>query len=139
MKLLPFFAIFSLLLSSCTGAEKADSTAGDQQAAPSKPVNVDANLAKAVIASEKPVLLDVRTPREFQSGTIKGSKNIDFNSPDFEKEIAKLDKSKTYLVYCRSGNRSGQALPVLEKLNLSKLYHLDGGIKAWQAAGNPVE
>lgn len=140
MKFLPLFATLGALLTSCTDAEKTESADDQEEAsAPAKPIHVDAAMAEAVISSERPVLLDVRTPGEFQSGTIKGSMNIDFNAPDFEDEIAKLDRSKTYLVYCRSGNRSGQALPMLEQLNLSKIYHLDGGIKAWKAAGNPVE
>jgi rhodanese-related sulfurtransferase len=110
-----------------------------EAAASDKPIHVDPLLAASVIKTDKPVLLDVRTPGEFATGTIKGSKNIDFNSPDFEKELAKLDKSETYLVYCRSGNRSGQALPILKKLKLAKLYHLDGGLNAWKKAGHPVE
>ena len=140
MKFLPLLASFGMLLTSCTNAEKPEAADDRKEAATAtKPIHVDPAMARKVIAAEKPVLLDVRTPGEFSGGTIKGSRNIDFNAPDFEKEIAKLDKSRTYLVYCRSGNRSGRALPMLEKLDLSKLYHLDGGIKAWQAAGNPVE
>jgi rhodanese-related sulfurtransferase len=139
MKILSLFSVLGLLLTSCTSAEDPGTTAKQPNAAPTKSINVDPLLATAVIASEKPVLIDVRTPGEFATGTIKGSRNINFNAADFEKNLAKLDKSKTYLVYCRSGNRSGQALPMLEKLQFAKLYHLDGGIKAWQAAGNPVE
>ena len=140
MKSLPLLFLTGLLLTSCTSAEHPK-TAPEQQkaAAPAKPINVDPLLASGIIETEKPILLDVRTPGEFATGTIKGSKNIDFNSPDFEKDLAKLDKSKTYLVYCRSGNRSGQALPILKKLKLAKLYHLDGGINAWKADGRPVE
>ena len=140
MKFLPLLFLTGLLMTSCTSAEDPN-TAPEQQkaAAPAKPINVDPLLASGIIESEKPILLDVRTPGEFATGTIKGSKNIDFNSPDFEKDLAKLDKSKTYLVYCRSGNRSGQALPILKKLKLAKLYHLDGGINAWKADGRPVE
>jgi rhodanese-related sulfurtransferase len=140
MKILSLFGILGLLLTSCTSAEDPKSDAANKKtSASTKPIHVDPLLATGIIQTEKPVLLDVRTPGEFTTGTIKGSRNLDFNSPDFEEQIAKLDKSKTYLVYCRSGNRSGQALPMLEKLKLSKLYHLDGGIKAWKGAGNPVD
>jgi len=140
MKILSLFSVLGLLLTSCTSAENPESAAANKETtASTKPIHVDPLLATGIIETEKPVLLDVRTPGEFATGTIKGSRNIDFHSPDFEEQIAKLDKSKTYLVYCRSGNRSGQSLPMFEKLKLSKLYHLDGGIKAWQGAGNPVE
>ena len=140
MKFLPLFFLTGLLLSSCTSAEDAKTAPAEQKAtAPAKPIHVDPLLADSVIETEKPILLDVRTPGEFATGTIKGSKNIDFNSRSFEADLSKLDKSKTYLVYCRSGNRSGQALPVFQKLKFAKLYHLDGGIKAWETAGQPVE
>ncbi len=55
------------------------------------------------------VLIDVRTPEEFSEGHIAGAMNIDVQSPTFDSEIASLDKSVTYALYCRSGNRSGIA------------------------------
>lgn len=76
------------------------------------------------------VLLDVRTSAEFQSGSIPKSMNIDVMAADFILKAEKLDKSKTYFVYCRSGNRSGQAVSVLNKIGL-KAFNLVGGIGAW--------
>ncbi len=76
------------------------------------------------------VLLDVRTLAEFQSGNIPKSVNIDVMAADFLPKAEKLDKSKTYFVYCRSGNRSGQAVSLLNKLGL-KAFNLVGGIGAW--------
>jgi rhodanese-related sulfurtransferase len=76
------------------------------------------------------VLLDVRTKGEFQSGTIKGAKNVDLMSPNFNEQIEKLDKSKTYFLFCRSGNRSGQACNIMASKDL-KVYNLAGGIGAW--------
>ena len=85
------------------------------------------------------VMLDVRTPGEFEQGYIKGARNIDFNNQaNFAKEIADLDKNKTYLVYCRSGNRSGQAQKMMQELGISTV-NLSGGIGAWQSAGLPLE
>ncbi|MNK04054.1 Thiosulfate sulfurtransferase PspE precursor [compost metagenome] len=76
------------------------------------------------------VLLDVRTPAEFQSGNLPKSVNIDFMGADFKNKMEKLDKSKTYFVYCRSGNRSGQAVSMMNKLGLTS-FNLVGGIDAW--------
>ncbi len=78
----------------------------------------------------KKVLLDVRTPGEFQSGNIPKSINLDIMSPDFIHQIEKLDKDKTYFVYCRSGNRSGNAVKMLKKLGFNA-FNLIGGIGAW--------
>ncbi len=76
------------------------------------------------------VMLDVRTKAEVSSGVLKGAKNIDFFSSNFKTEAQKLDKNKTYFVYCRSGNRSSQACSVMEQLGY-KTFNLVGGIGAW--------
>ena len=85
------------------------------------------------------VILDVRTPAEYADGHIRGALNIDFRDPMFSNELAKLDKSKTYAVYCRSGNRSGQALQMMKTLGFINASDLSGGIIAWLASGEKVE
>lgn len=90
------------------------------------------------ISDKSVVLLDVRTPAEFASGHISGATNIDFESGNFENEIATLDKSKSYAVYCRSGNRSGQATALMAKDGFKSIFNLDGGIINWQNAGNSL-
>ena len=84
------------------------------------------------------ITLDVRTPGEFNEGHIEGSKLIDFQSGNFESEIATLDKSKTYAVYCRSGSRSGQAVKIMSDAGFTNLYNLDGGVIDWANAGLPL-
>ncbi|MBP7007092.1 MAG: rhodanese-like domain-containing protein [Candidatus Pacebacteria bacterium] len=74
------------------------------------------------------ILLDVRTPEEYDSGHIKGATNIDFRGADFVSEIQKLDKSKTYFVYCRSGNRSADAVQIMKENGINNIIELDGGI-----------
>ena len=85
------------------------------------------------------VLLDVRTPEEYENGIIANSINIDFYADDFSKKIAELDKDKTYLVYCRSGSRSNKTALMLNEKGVKNVFDLDGGIQAWQAAGLPVK
>ena len=84
------------------------------------------------------ITLDVRTPGEFNEGHIEGALLIDFQSGNFEAEIASLDKSKTYAVYCRSGNRSGQAVKVMNDAGFTNLYNLNGGVIDWANAGLPL-
>jgi rhodanese-related sulfurtransferase len=74
------------------------------------------------------VILDVRTPQEFLSGHMDGAINIDFENKSFVSEIDKLDKNKTYFVYCRSGNRSSQAISIMKTKGLKKIYELKGGL-----------
>ncbi|MEI6406352.1 MAG: rhodanese-like domain-containing protein [Actinomycetes bacterium] len=92
----------------------------------------------AKIADKSIVLVDVRTPSEFASGHISGATNIDFESGSFESDIKKLDKSKVYAVYCRSGNRSGQATALMAKNGFATIFNLEGGIINWQNAGETL-
>ena len=74
------------------------------------------------------IIIDVRTPEEFKEKNIQNSININFYSPEFETELKKLEKEKTYLIYCRSGSRSGKSLKTFKELNFSEVYDLHGGI-----------
>lgn len=86
---------------------------------------------KAMTNNKKTVVVDVRTAMEFNSGKIPGAVNIDLMSPDFNTRIAVLEKDKTYLVYCRSGNRSAQACSLMTARGL-KCSNLSGGIINWR-------
>ena len=101
--------------------------------------HVDAAAATMLLAGgENPTVLDVRTPEEFAEGHIEGAVNVDFKAEDFAGQAAKLDKSKPYLVHCRSGKRSTASLEVFKELGFSQIYHLDGGYLAWEEhAKNP--
>lgn len=81
------------------------------------------------------VTLDVRTAGEFMTGHIEGAQNIDFESGNFESQIESLDKNGTYAVYCRSGNRSGQAVAKMHDAGFHNVYNLNGGIIDWTNAG----
>ena len=85
------------------------------------------------------VVLDVRTAGEVKEVRIPNAMNIDIRSSQFNAKAGKLDKERTYLVHCRSGARSQTALKALQKLGFLKLYHLDGGIMAWEKEGLQVE
>jgi len=84
------------------------------------------------------VLLDVRTRKEFDAERIAGAVIVDYNSPSFRNEMAKLDREKTYLVYCRTGNRSAGALKVMRELGFRNALHLESGISKWIEAGFPT-
>ena len=84
------------------------------------------------------VLLDVRTPTEFRAGHISGAVNLDMENPNFETQIQSLDKTKTYLVFCRSGNRALIASQKMSDIGLKVIYSREG-ITSWQSAGLKVE
>ena len=83
------------------------------------------------------IVLDVRTKGEFDSGHINDAINIDVKSASFKDEISKLDKDKTYLVYCRSGKRSKMAQNIMKELRFKKALNMLGGFIAWEKAGLP--
>ncbi len=94
----------------------------------------------ALMAADKcNVILDVRTPEEFQAGHIPGAVNLDVSAADFEAKAAALDRSKIYLVHCASGVRSARACDKLNHLDFQNLYNLPAGFRAWAQAGKPVE
>ena len=92
----------------------------------------------AIKAQPDIVIVDVRTPAEYAAAHIEGAINIDFSAPDFAETIATLDQDRTYLVYCRSGRRSGLAMPVFVEAGLLQVLHLEKGINVWIRAGLPV-
>ncbi len=83
------------------------------------------------------VLLDVRTPEEFEAGHIAGSTNFNISSPDFIDKIQQLDKAKNYILYCRSGGRSQMAAMIMAQNGLKTVYSKQG-ITDWQTAGFEV-
>ena len=90
------------------------------------------------ISDTSVVVLDVRTPAEFASGHIAQAMNIDVEGGAFEQQIASLDKSKTYAIYCHSGRRSANAAKIMSKAGFTSLYNLDGGVTAWANAGQQL-
>ena len=103
---------------------------------------LSARQAKVVIDknSDNPqfVVLDVRTPKEFTQGHIAGAVLLDFYSPEFANGLKRLDRSKTYLIYCRSGNRSGKTLKLIDGMGFQKVYHLKHGIIDWRNKKLPL-
>jgi rhodanese-related sulfurtransferase len=84
------------------------------------------------------VLLDIRTPSEVASQHLAGAIDLDSSDPLFAETLASWDRQKTYLIYCRSGNRTRQARTLMTELGFERVYELQGGINAWNAAGLPI-
>lgn len=81
---------------------------------------------------KKAIVIDVRTPAEWQQGVIAGADLfIDYNGANFKQQIAKLDKSKTYIIYCRSGGRSAGASQVMSDAGFKNVINMQGGISSW--------
>lgn len=83
------------------------------------------------------IVLDVRTPREYDPEHISGAMNLDYYSQNFRPNLKQLDKAKTYLIYCRSGRRSSATMDMMRELGFSEVYNIVGGMSAWKANGLP--
>ncbi len=95
--------------------------------------------AAALLATDSEVVvLDIRTPAEVSEGVIEGAINIDFYEAEFAQRLDSLDKGAHYVVYCRSGNRSGQAMETFRDLGFEHVTEIGGGIVNWQSGGLPI-
>jgi rhodanese-related sulfurtransferase len=85
------------------------------------------------------VVLDIRTPEEFNEARLADAVNVDFYDADFADQLDALDKNDPYVMYCRSGNRSSEAIKTMKDLGFVEVYEIDGGIANWYDSGFPVE
>lgn len=127
-KLLKLIPVFSLMLFNVYQINAQVSTVSPVR-------NVDAHEAKKVVDSGDYIIVDIRTPKEFNQSHIKGAINIDFYNKSFMDNLAKLDRNKGYFVYCRSGNRSGKSMKMFDSLGFKNIVHLQRGIIDWTANG----
>lgn len=82
-------------------------------------------------AAKQAVVLDVRTPMEYEMGHIPGSRNIDISGPEFATAIDALDRDQPYALYCRSGSRSASAIQLMDQMGFSHVGHLEMGLLDW--------
>lgn len=122
-----FVAVAALALAACSSSTAVIETVPAQEA------------YDQLTADSEAVLLDIRTPEEFAEARVPGAVNIDFYAPDFADQLAELDLDGSYVVYCRSGSRSAEAMPIFEDLGFTAVTEVDGGIVAWNQAGLPIE
>lgn len=128
------------LVASACGDDDTSATSTDAAASATGITTVSADAAAVIheTRDEQLTVLDVRTPEEFTEGHLEDAAMIDFYEPDFADQIAQLDPDAEYLVYCRSGSRSGQTVELMAELGFTNVTEVAGGIQAWTEAGHPV-
>jgi rhodanese-related sulfurtransferase len=92
----------------------------------------------ALAKDPKFLLLDIRTPQEYATGHLPGSRLVDFYSPGFTRELDKLPRDSEVLLYCRSGNRTGQTVRIMKEMGFKNVRHMAGGLNSWKAEARPV-
>ena len=102
--------------------------------------SIDSKEAYGLIKADSNIaILDVRTAKEFADGHVAGAVNIDVNQTDFAQKIDQLDRSKTYIVYCRLGRRSRKAVGIMAAKGFKNLYNVSDGFVGWNKNGLPFE
>lgn len=94
--------------------------------------------SQTVDMTEVTAIIDVRTPEEFAEGHLEGAVNINWQDPTFIEQVSVLDKNGTYVIYCRSGNRSAQAVDTMESIGFTNLTDAGGYLNASNATGLPL-
>jgi len=122
-------ATLSLVTVSCGGSEEPVSGAIEA----SRPVGTDDSVSRS-----ETMIIDVRTAEEFAAGHLDGAVNIDLQSADFADRIATLDPSGSYVVYCRSGNRSGQAQSYMKSIGFGDVENAGSVESASTSLGLPI-
>ncbi|MEM6708487.1 MAG: DUF4920 domain-containing protein [Pseudomonadota bacterium] len=128
--------VTTLTLSAC--GEQPTSTAPSSAAAKI----VDTTVAATLPRLSDVVVLDVRSPDEFEAGHVPGAVNINIDSEDFGAQVAELDRDATYVVHCSKNvvdGRSARAMSTMQSLGFERLENLEGGIVAWMEADAPIE
>jgi len=121
------FTFFTIIIASISFAQ-------------TKVENVDAATFKKLIDEKNAVLIDLRTDDELKNkGFIKGATQIDYFSKTSEATISKLDKKKTYLIYCAGGGRSGECAELMTKQGFTHVVNLEKGFDDWKKKGFEVE
>lgn len=105
--------------------------------------NIDTKEAKELLDKGHDfIVLDVRTPEEFNSGHIEGAVNINVYDDDFSGQVDQLDKDKTYIVHCAANvenGRSAKSIGIMVDLGFKNIMSMDGGFTQWQSEGLAVE
>jgi rhodanese-related sulfurtransferase len=94
---------------------------------------------KLLKTNQKFIILDVRTPGEFQQGHLKGAINLDINSHETKPAIEKMDRDAKYLVYCRTKNRSGVITNFMTESGFKNVWQMSDGIVGWYMNNLPLE
>lgn len=97
------------------------------------------NIFQQKLKKEKGILIDVRSSDEFNAQKIANAINIYVNDSLFIKEINKLERNRSYFLYCGIGKRSAKAMQIMKDNGFTKVYDLEKGLGEWKAKGLPTE
>lgn len=135
-KILGLAFLFTLIFSACSNSKDGSQTNESEKVSVSV-ISLDPMEFRN--KSAKGIILDVRTPQEIAQGKIPGSQALDFYDADFLNKATQLPKDAEIYIYCAVGARSQEAANQMIQQGYTKVFHLQGGIQAWNMKGLPIE
>lgn len=96
------------------------------------------DFARALKDGKEGMLLDVRTPEEYQEAHLPGAINISYLTPDLWDRLEQLDSSGKYFVYCRTERRALRVCLLMQNGGFSNVYNMEGGLCAWEEVYGPI-
>jgi rhodanese-related sulfurtransferase len=125
-----FTSVLVLLFTNCTENEQV--TAENNTVSTTTHICAERAVCEKIIKEEDPIILDVRTPEEFQAGHLENAININFYDETFDQEVSKLAKNKPVVVYCAIGGRSAEATKKMATMGFTYIAEIKGGYEAWK-------
>lgn len=139
MRSLSLVLLLAVTGCSATPAAFTPNTLLQAQSAARPVVTIDVTEAYQWITTDPNfMILDLRTPEEYAQGHIAKARLINFYDPSFKTQLETMDRNQPYIIYCRSGARSGEAMKVMQEMGFRKVFNIKGGTLAWQAQGYPL-
>ena len=129
LKLIPIFTFFLLFITSCLST---NNTENKSDSSGTKILCAEKAVCEKIITEEGAIVIDVRTPEEYNVEHLEHALNLNFYDSTFEAELAKLEKDKPTIVYCAVGGRSAEAVKKMEEMGFSYIVEIKGGYNAWQ-------
>ncbi|SDX78256.1 Rhodanese-related sulfurtransferase [Lutibacter oricola] len=121
---LPFIVLVTFIAFSCNNSKPSKTVTQNGEINRVTPQDFNSKL-------DDNILIDIRTPREFEQGHLEGAVNVNYFDKAFLTQMAKYDKSKAIFIYCRSGSRTSSASKKLANAGFTLIYDLHGGISNW--------
>jgi phage shock protein E len=135
--------LLTLAITGCSAtlpvAPRLNSAALQAQSAARPVVTIDVTEAYQWITTDPNfMILDLRIPEEYGQGHINKARLLNFYDPSFKTQLETMDRNQPYIIYCRSGARSGEAMQIMQEMGFRKVFNIKGGTLAWQAKGYPL-
>src|SRR5690606_15549392 len=119
--------VLALMLNACANGQT-------NKTEPSEIIKLSATeFQEKITTTPNAIVVDVRTPQEFEKGHIKDALNLNWNGSEFASQLATLDKTEPIFVYCLSGARSGNATAKMKSDGFTQIYVMPGGIMEWRS------